>query len=67
MLLPLAAAALVLAAALAAYVMVKFFGIVFLGRRARRTSPYAQDAGHWERAGTRLRSPPAASCSASSR
>ena len=32
MLVPLAAAALVLAAALAAYVMVKFYGVIFLGR-----------------------------------
>ena len=32
MLVPVAAAALVLAAALAAYVMVKFYGVVFLGR-----------------------------------
>ena len=50
MLVPLAAAALVLAAALAAYVMVKFFGVVFLGRPREANLAYARDAGLWERA-----------------
>jgi formate hydrogenlyase subunit 3/multisubunit Na+/H+ antiporter MnhD subunit len=49
MLVPLAAAALVLAAALAAYVMVKFFGVVFLGRPREPNLAYARDAGPWER------------------
>jgi formate hydrogenlyase subunit 3/multisubunit Na+/H+ antiporter MnhD subunit len=49
MLLPLAAAALVLAAALAAYVMVKFYGVVFLGRPREPNLAYAHDAGRFER------------------
>jgi hydrogenase-4 component B len=49
MLLPLAAAALVLAAALAAYVMVKFYGVVFLGRPREPNLAYARDAGRLER------------------
>ncbi len=39
MLLPLGAALVVLAAALAAYVMVKFFGIIFLGQPANTLWP----------------------------
>ena len=50
MLVPLAAAALVLAAALAAYVMVKFYGVVFLGRPREPNLAYARDAGPYERA-----------------
>jgi hydrogenase-4 component B len=50
MLVPVAAAALVLAAALSAYVMVKFYGVVFLGR-PRSDLAGARDAGPWERAG----------------
>jgi hydrogenase-4 component B len=50
MLVPLAAAALVLAAALAAYVMVKFYGVVFLGRPREPNLAYARDAGRFERA-----------------
>ncbi|MDH5246910.1 MAG: hydrogenase 4 subunit B, partial [Betaproteobacteria bacterium] len=50
MLVPLAAAALVLSAALAAYVMVKFYGIVFLGRPREPNLAYAKDAGPFERA-----------------
>ena len=49
MLVPLAAAALVLSAALAAYVMVKFFGVVFLGRPREPNLAYAKDAGWFER------------------
>jgi len=49
MLVPLAAAALVLSAALAAYVMVKFFGVVFLGRPREPNLAYARDAGRFER------------------
>jgi formate hydrogenlyase subunit 3/multisubunit Na+/H+ antiporter MnhD subunit len=49
MLVPIAAAALVLAAALAAYVMVKFYGVVFLGRPREPGLAYAKDAGMYER------------------
>jgi formate hydrogenlyase subunit 3/multisubunit Na+/H+ antiporter MnhD subunit len=49
MLVPLAAAALVLAAALAAYVMVKFYGVVFLGRPREPNLAHAHDAGPFER------------------
>jgi formate hydrogenlyase subunit 3/multisubunit Na+/H+ antiporter MnhD subunit len=49
MLVPLAAGALVLAAALAAYVMVKFYGVVFLGRPREPNLAYAHDAGRFER------------------
>ncbi|MFZ3088160.1 MAG: hydrogenase 4 subunit B [Methylotenera sp.] len=53
MMLPLGAAALALAAALAAYAMVKFYGIVFLGRPRRQNQDNApvHDAGIWERLG----------------
>jgi hydrogenase-4 component B len=50
MLVPLAAAALVLAVALAAYVMVKFYGVVFLGRPREPNLAYAKDPGWLERA-----------------
>jgi hypothetical protein len=46
---PVATAALVLAVALAAYVMVKFYGIVFLGRPREAHLAYAKDAGRLER------------------
>ena len=49
MLVPLAAAALVLAVALAAYVMVKFYGVIFLGRPREANLAYARDAGNLER------------------
>jgi NADH:ubiquinone oxidoreductase subunit 5 (subunit L)/multisubunit Na+/H+ antiporter MnhA subunit len=49
MLVPVATAGLVLAVALAAYVMVKFYGIVFLGRPREANLSYAKDAGKWER------------------
>jgi len=51
MLVPLATGALVLAVALAAYVVVKFYGIVFLGRPREPSLAYAHDAGLFERAG----------------
>jgi hydrogenase-4 component B len=51
MLLPLGAAIVALAAALAAYVMVKFFGIVFLGQPREATLAQAHDAGRLERLG----------------
>ena len=51
MLVPLGAAAFALTLALAAYVLVKFYGVVFLGR-SRETSPsQAHDAGLLERLG----------------
>ncbi len=50
MLVPLAAGALVLAVALSAYVMVKFYGIIFLGRPRESNLAYAKDAGWFERA-----------------
>lgn len=49
MLVPLAAAALVLAVALAAYVMVKFYGVIFLGQPRESNLAYARDAGWFER------------------
>jgi hydrogenase-4 component B len=49
MLVPLAAAALVLAVALAAYVMVKFYGVIFLGQPREPNLAYARDAGNFER------------------
>ncbi len=51
MLLPLGAALLVLAAALAGYVMVKFFGIIFLGQPREQALRDAHDAGWLERLG----------------
>jgi formate hydrogenlyase subunit 3/multisubunit Na+/H+ antiporter MnhD subunit len=51
MLVPIAAAALVLAAALAGYVMVKFYGVIFLGQPRDASLAKAHDAGLWERAG----------------
>jgi formate hydrogenlyase subunit 3/multisubunit Na+/H+ antiporter MnhD subunit len=51
MLVPVAAAAVVLAAALAGYVMVKFYGVVFLGQPREPALATAHDAGIWERAG----------------
>jgi formate hydrogenlyase subunit 3/multisubunit Na+/H+ antiporter MnhD subunit len=51
MMIPVAAAALVLAAALAAYVMVKFYGVVFLGQPREEKLGEAHDIGRWERAG----------------
>ncbi|MBK5103499.1 MAG: hydrogenase 4 subunit B [Burkholderiales bacterium] len=51
MLIPVAAAAVALAAALAGYVMVKFYGVVFLGQPREEHLNQAHDAGIWERAG----------------
>jgi hypothetical protein len=51
MLLPLGAAIVALAAALAAYVMVKFFGVIFLGQPREATLQHAHDAGRLERIG----------------
>ncbi len=51
MLLPLGAALIALAAALAAYVMVKFYGIIFLGQPREAALSRAHDAGVLERIG----------------
>jgi formate hydrogenlyase subunit 3/multisubunit Na+/H+ antiporter MnhD subunit len=49
MLVPLAAGAVALAAALSAYVMVKFYGVVFLGQPREPNLAHAHDAGRFER------------------
>ncbi|MBI5659811.1 MAG: hydrogenase 4 subunit B [Nitrosomonadales bacterium] len=51
MLVPIAAAALALAAALAGYVMVKFYGVIFLGQPRDSSLAEVHDAGLWERIG----------------
>ncbi len=51
MVIPVAAASVVLAAALAAYVMVKFYGVVFLGRPRDAAVEHAHEAGRPERLG----------------
>jgi len=51
MLLPLGAAIVALAAALAGYVMVKFFGIVFLGQPREASLAVAHDVDGFEKAG----------------
>ncbi|MDE2234302.1 MAG: hydrogenase 4 subunit B [Gammaproteobacteria bacterium] len=51
MLLPLGAAGLTLAAALAAYLMVKFYGIIFLGQPREAKLAQAHDCGWLERIG----------------
>ena len=51
MLLPLGAALIALAAALAGYVMVKFYGVIFLGQPREASLERAHDAGWLERIG----------------
>jgi formate hydrogenlyase subunit 3/multisubunit Na+/H+ antiporter MnhD subunit len=51
MLVPLGAAALALTVALAAYVMVKFYGIIFLGQPREEILTHAHDANKLERLG----------------
>jgi formate hydrogenlyase subunit 3/multisubunit Na+/H+ antiporter MnhD subunit len=51
MMLPLGAALVALSAALAAYVMVKFFGVIFLGQPREPALSRAHDAGVLERIG----------------
>src|SRR6185437_10929175 len=51
MLVPVFAAGVVLVAALAGYVMVKFFGVIFLGRPREEKLAQAKDAGMLERLG----------------
>ena len=49
MLIPVVAAVIALVAALAGYAMVKFFGIIFLGRPRELSLAHARDAGIMER------------------
>ena len=51
MLVPLGAAAFALTVALAAYVLVKFYGVIFLGRAREAALERAHDAGRLERIG----------------
>jgi NADH:ubiquinone oxidoreductase subunit 5 (subunit L)/multisubunit Na+/H+ antiporter MnhA subunit len=51
MLVPVAAAAVVLVAAMAGFAMVKFYGIIFLGQMREPALKEAQDAGFMERIG----------------
>jgi hydrogenase-4 component B len=51
MLIPVVAALIALVSALSGYVMVKFFGVVFLGRPREEALANAHDAGAWERLG----------------
>ena len=51
MLIPLGAAALALIVALAAYVMVKFYGVIFLGQPREASLVHAHDANWMERLG----------------
>jgi hydrogenase-4 component B len=51
MLIPVVAALIALVAALAGFTMVKFFGVVFLGRPREEKLRHAHDAGGWERLG----------------
>ncbi|MDH4190975.1 MAG: hydrogenase 4 subunit B [Betaproteobacteria bacterium] len=51
MLVPVAAASVALTAALAGYVMVKFYGVIFLGQPREERLADARDCGPWERAG----------------
>ncbi len=51
MVIPVAAASIALAAALAAYVMVKFFGVIFLGQPRSADLQHTHEAGWRERLG----------------
>lgn len=51
MLIPIVAAVIALVGALAGYVMVKFFAIIFLGQPREQKLNDAHDADNWERAG----------------
>jgi formate hydrogenlyase subunit 3/multisubunit Na+/H+ antiporter MnhD subunit len=51
MLIPVVAALVALVAALAGYTMVKFFGIIFLGRPREEKLSQVHDASTWERLG----------------
>ena len=54
MLIPVVAALIALVSALSGYVMVKFFGVVFLGQPREEALSLAHDAGGWEAAGHAL-------------
>jgi len=51
MLVPIAAAVVVLVAAMAGFAMVKFYGIIFLGQMREEGLKDAHDAGPWEKLG----------------
>ncbi len=51
MIVPLGAAVVALTAALAGYVMVKFYGVIFLGQPRESSLMHAQDPGWFERLG----------------
>jgi hydrogenase-4 component B len=51
MLVPAVAAVIALVAALAGYVMVKFYGVIFLGQHREEKLAAARDAGGWEQLG----------------
>jgi hydrogenase-4 component B len=51
MLIPIVAGVIVLVGAMAAYVMVKFFGVIFLGQPREQKLHHAHDANIWERLG----------------
>ncbi|HKB58475.1 MAG TPA: hydrogenase 4 subunit B [Gallionellaceae bacterium] len=51
MLVPIASASVALISALAGYVMVKFYGVIFLGQPREESIAHAHDAGIWERIG----------------
>ena len=51
MLVPVAAAGVALVAALGGYVMVKFYGVIFLGQPREPNLARSHDAGWWERVG----------------
>jgi formate hydrogenlyase subunit 3/multisubunit Na+/H+ antiporter MnhD subunit len=51
MLIPVVAGGVALVAALAAYAMVKFFGVIFLGQPREERLTQAHDASTWERVG----------------
>jgi formate hydrogenlyase subunit 3/multisubunit Na+/H+ antiporter MnhD subunit len=50
-LVPVVAAGIALVAALGSYVMVKFYGVIFLGRPREARLAHSHDAASWERAG----------------
>ncbi|MEA5097133.1 MAG: hydrogenase 4 subunit B [Burkholderiaceae bacterium] len=51
MLVPIVAGVIVLVGAMAAYVMVKFFGVIFLGQPREQKLHHAHDVNTWERIG----------------
>ena len=51
MLIPVVAALIALVSALSGYTMVKFFGVIFLGKPREESRAHSHPAGPWERAG----------------